>query len=468
MSEKPNSVEAEAAVIGCCLLDADVAVSIIADGLEAADFYDANHRMLFEVVKRMVADNTPVEETIFVDELRKLRVSDLPGRQGDPMAERTIFEAIGGYRLITDIADKVETTAYVEHWVSTVREHGHRRRLLATCQDVIKQVEGERGLPSELLASLEQRLTEASMSMVDERPRLLKEGLDAAIGRVVEAMQRDDGGTGLSTGFADLDALLMGFRRKDLYVLAARPSMGKTALGMTLARSVAEGTKEVPGDGALVFSMEMPHEALALRLLCAEARLDSRRLMGRMPPVGCGEKLARAAARLGELPIWVDDSSALSLSDVVARTKAHAKRHSLGLVMVDYLQLMKGENERIPRERQVAMISGGLKQLAKDLEVDVLCLSQLNRESEKAGRKPRLSDLKESGAIEQDADVVMFLYSDESEEHDGIPQANPVRVLDVAKNRNGPVGRVKLTFIAAHTRFENHAGEMSGNGKGML
>jgi replicative DNA helicase len=267
--------------------------------------------------------------------------------------------------------------------------------------------------------------------------------------------------SGLSSGFKDLDGYTWGFHPQELIVLAARPSMGKTSLALNMAEAaVLPKRGKAAAMPTLVFSLEMSAEQLAMRLLCSRARVRTDRLRGGFAGRDEQERLAQTAVELKSAPLWIDDSGQLNIHELRAKARRLHSRHTLGLIVVDYLQLVAGTDPRVQREQQISEISRGLKAMAKELRVPVIVLSQLNRESEREKREPRLSDLRESGAIEQDADVVLLLAKP-SDASDGTQVAGSEADLIIAKQRNGPVGKVRLTFTREYTRFDDHAPDQS-------
>jgi replicative DNA helicase len=265
--------------------------------------------------------------------------------------------------------------------------------------------------------------------------------------------------SGVLTGYTDIDRMTFGLHSGQMVVLAARPSMGKTSLGMNIAENAAL-PRDADAKGILVFSLEMPSEQLAMRMLCGRAQVSMKRVRDRMLGQEQQKQLAREAAVLRDAPIWVDDSSGLNILQLRAKARRIHKQHKVDLIVIDYLQLISGTDQRVPREQQISEISRGIKAMAKELNLPVLVLSQLNRASEKENRQPRISDLRESGSIEQDADVVFLLAPRQNaEDNPTVPQASRERELIIAKQRNGPTGSVPLTFIPDFTRFENYTSQ---------
>jgi replicative DNA helicase len=393
---------------------------------------------------------------------------------------------VGGTPYLAQLADATPAVAHVENHARIIREKWRTRQLIATCQHVTAQ--GYAGVENvqEFIDAAEQAVFDIARVPSTSSVISAKEAIHQAFDILTETARRGGGVTGLETGFTGLDRLCSGLHRGDLYVVAARPGMGKTAFVLNLAVNVAapksvrapqegepyfEAPIEQPGHGVLFCSLEMPREQLAARLLAAEARVNMSAIRSGRPLREDWPKLTDAAARLSRLPLWIDDTPALTLLDLRAKIRrlqaeiqrgdAHVPAQGLGLVAVDYLQLMQGRRDAQSREQEISELSRGLKALAKELQVPVIALSQLNRAVETRttkDKRPQLSDLRESGAIEQDSDTIVFIYRDEyyfreSTEKKGVAE------LIVAKQRNGPTGTIETRFTDAYTRFDNLASE---------
>lgn len=439
----PQSLEAERAVLGGLMLD-PAQVLIIAERLSPEDFFRESHGRLFGVMVDMAKDNEPTETAAVVEKI----------------ATKGLAEATGGLDYILRLADDVPSTKNLGYFAEIVRQRAVARRLILSVDDISGRARsGELDL-GELLDFAESSVFAVTQEGTSVDWEQLSEVVDRTF---LEIQARAESGAevaGVTTGFVDLDALLAGLHPTDLVILAARPAMGKTALALNIAANAAAS-----GAGVGVFSLEMSRAQLATRMLCSHARVDANRVRtGRLNKDRDWPRLTDAAEALYRLPLYIDDSAALTVTQV--RSKARRLKTmnpDLAIVMVDYIGLMTGD-PRQSRERQVAMASQGLKALAKELNVCVIALSQLNRGVEmRDNKRPRLSDLRESGSIEQDADVIMFIYRDEYYNKENSPEPGVAEVL-VEKQRNGATGRVKLAFQGMYTRFENLAREPGGGG----
>jgi replicative DNA helicase len=464
----PNDLDAEAAILSAIFLSRDVLDRVV-HVLEAEHFYSDANRKIYEAFVDLTANGRPIDA--------------LTTRSW--LADHGVLQRVGGAAYIAQIIDAVPAISNVDDYARIIREKWRLRQLIAACQ----QVSAEGYAPVESVQAFidqaEQSVYEIARTLESTTVRPIGEVIRTAFHQITEASKRGTRITGVPTGFTKLDELTGGLHAGDLVVVAARPGMGKTAFVLNVAVNVAlpklveseaaEGgddgfggnVRQEPGHGAAIFSLEMPQEQLAARLLCAEARVDLSKIRRNRIDNDDWSRLTKAAGELAKLPVWIDDTSDLSVLELRGKIRriqsmcAGKDQPKLGLVMVDYLQLMSG-NQRAPsREQQISEISRGLKRLAKDLRVPVVALSQLNRAVETRGTKdkrPQLSDLRESGAIEQDADTIVFIYRDEYYERDN-PEVAGIAELIVAKQRNGPVGKCKVRFDHGSTRFDNLAAE---------
>jgi replicative DNA helicase len=314
---------------------------------------------------------------------------------------------------------------------------------------------------STFIEKIEQDIFEISSGRVTEGATPIREALDGAVNNIQALLSGKDDIDGVLSGFRDLDGMTYGFHPGQMIVLAARPSVGKTSLAMNFAEHAmlpAGGRKSA---GVLVFSLEMTAEDLAMRLICSRSRVDMKRIRDRVVSKQDMADIVTTTKELKQSPLWIDDNSSSTILDIRAKARRLHTKNKLGLVVVDYLQLIRGSDPRVPREQQIADMSRGMKGMAKELGVPVVVLSQLNRESEKENRDPRISDLRESGSIEQDADVVLLLHrpkkrDDDEAVQDGAMASDVEHIkLIIAKQRNGPIGDVDLTFVRRYTRYEN-------------
>jgi replicative DNA helicase len=431
----PQSLEAEESVLGGILLD-NTALDRVLEFVRADDFYREAHRRVFRAMLALGERNEPVDLVTLAETLR----------------QRGELQDVGGAAYLAELAERVPTAANVHHYARIVREKAILRSLISTATEIAtKGYEDSRDV-KDLLDRAEQSIF--AISEREVKPAFIRmDALMTDTFKVVEKLhQQKQAVTGVTTGFADLDRLTAGLQPSDLVIIAARPSMGKTAFVLNIAANASLRA----GTGVAVFSLEMSKEQLALRMLCAEARVDlSRVRTGHLAPGELGE-LAQSAHVLITTPIYIDDTPAITVLELRAKARRlwRDPQAKLGLIVVDYLQLMRSSEGKDSREQEISEISRSLKALAKELNLPVVALSQLNRQVEnRTPAVPRLSDLRESGAIEQDADVIMFIYRDEAYNDDS--DRKGVADIIIAKQRNGPIGKIELAFLREYTRFEN-------------
>jgi len=447
----PAAPDAEAAVLSSCLLSSE-ALDAAQEILSSEHFYDPRHRLVFEAIIGLLQGSRAVDTVAVAGVLR----------------DKGRLEQAGGAAYLAELVDATPAIAHVEDHARTVREKWRLRSLIATCQRVAAEGYGDCGDVQAFVDGAEQAVFELARVKSESAIVPVKEAIKVAFDVLTKARQRGGGVTGFSTGFVELDKRTSGLHKGDLYIVAGRPGMGKTAFVLNLATNLAAATQaDAAGDpgsrgaGVAFFSLEMPREQLAARMLAAEARVNVSSLRSGQIQAEDWNRLTEAAGRLGRLPIWLDDTPAVSLLDLrakIRRLQAELERdgRDLGLVAIDYLQLMSGRKGVTSREQEISEISRGLKQLAKEMQIPVLALSQLNRGVENRGnkdRKPQLSDLRESGAIEQDADAIMFVYRDEYYNPDS-PDVGKAEII-ISKQRNGPTGSVALRYTKECTRFDN-------------
>jgi replicative DNA helicase len=353
------------------------------------------------------------------------------------------------------VTGKIPTTAHAGYFIEKVREKHLLRELIKAATGAVEQAYGFTGGLEEFVDKIEQELFKVTQDRVSDSAQEIKEAIKDANTVIAKLLMKKGELTGITSGFKDLDAMTFGFQRAEMIIIAARPSMGKTSFALNIAESAAMPKKGDPA-AVLVFSLEMSASQLALRMLCSRSRVNMKLLRDGLVGRDGAEvnAIGKAAEEFKKAPILIDDSSNLTIMELRAKARRIHARKKLGMIIVDYLQLLSGSDPRAPREQQVAEVSRGLKALAKELDVPVLVLSQLNRSSEKENRTPRLSDLRESGSIEQDADVVLMLSRPKDADEKFQTAANAADLI-VAKQRNGPVGDLKLTFLQEITRFEN-------------
>lgn len=436
----PQDIDAERSVLGAALLE-NQALNEVARLLTGDAFYRPAHAKIFEAMTRLYERNEPVDEVTVADTLRA-------------MGE---LENVGGAAYLASITERVPTAANAGYYARIVRDKAMGRRLINAATAIATTgYEGTADVDV-LLDEAEAKIFEITSSRDQKGFAPLKDVVKSAFRQIEKLYERKEAVTGVPTGFADLDRITSGLQPSDLIIVAGRPSMGKTAFALNLGLHAGiRGQTPVA-----VFSLEMSKEQLTMRMLCAEARIDNQRMRGGFLKDSDWPKLARAAGMLAEAPLYIDDSGALSILEMRAKARRLQADKGLGLIIVDYLQLMHGRGGNEGREREISEISRGLKSLGKELDVPVIALSQLNRSLEqRQDKRPMLSDLRESGAIEQDADVICFVYRDEYYNEDS-PDKGVAEVI-VGKQRNGPTGTVRLRFFNEYTRFENLANEQNG------
>lgn len=437
----PHDAEAEEYLLATCLIDGpDVLPRCVIAGIAADSFYDEKCRIIFEVLLEMHRSQKPTEADSLAAELKTRRQLD----------------AVGGYPAIIQLSNRIPTTAQTSYFIEKVREQALLRDVIRTATSAVEDCYNFTGGIDEFVDSVEQRMFGVTQHRVSDRMRPAAAIVPESMRTMTQMIQRKGQLSGVRSGFKDLDQLTWGFQRSDLIILAARPSLGKTTLALNIADRAAAprpGEQAVP---VLFFSLEMTAQQLVQRMICARGRINTKLLRDGMLSKNGEEtiRMAEAADELTRAPLFIDDTSAATVSYIRARARRAHARTPLGLIVVDYLQLMGATNSDAPREQQVSETSRGLKALAKELDVPILVLSQLNRSAEKDNRAPRLSDLRESGAIEQDADVVLML-SRPRDADDKFQVAADTTDLIIAKQRSGPVGDLKLTFLRDISRFEN-------------
>ena len=442
----PHNVEAEQGLLASCILDSSEVLPLCLErSLPAEGFYVATHQIIYDAVVSLYEKKTVVDEILLAEEL----------------SNRGQLDMVGGIPGINQIMDRIETTAHASYFLDIVRTKHLLRRLIRCSTHTVERCFDEQENLAEFLQNVEAEIFEIGMEKSEDASRQISQTIDAAVAMVHSFLEGKGSMRGISTGFKDLDGLTLGLQKNNMIVLAARPSMGKTSLALNIAETAALPKEGEPAP-TIIFSLEMGHQDLGMRLLCARSRVSMTRLQDGFCSPEEKQMLASSAIELKKAPIVIDDSSNLTIMELRAKARRIASRmqnqfgRSVGLVVIDYLQLLAGTNPSVGREQQISEISRGIKGLAKELEVPVVVLSQLNRDMEKEKRKPRLSDLRESGSIEQDADVVLLLSKPKDSE-DEYQTIQNVADLIVAKQRNGPVGDLKLTFRKEYTRFENHS-----------
>jgi len=441
----PWSPEAEQSVIGAMLLDSDAGLTAM-ELLSDKDFYREGHRRIFRAMAKLLEHGGVIDPVILRDELE---------RRGD-------LDASGGTDYLAELLDVVPTAANVEYHCRIVREKSLLRRLIDVGTGIVQTAYEGRDDVGALLDQAEQQVFEVSYQRGTQEVVRIKELMWQAMERIEARHRGDDSVRGIPSGFTDLDEMTNGFQGSDLIIVAARPSMGKTSFCLNVAANAAlEGNTPTA-----VFSLEMSRDQLVERLLAAESFVDLHRLRSGKLRDDDYPKMSRAAGLLGTAPIWIDDSPALTLLELRSKARRMKAEHDIGLFIVDYLQLIRGTGRQESRQEEISFISRSLKALARELQTPVIALSQLSRAPEQRGgdRRPVLSDLRDSGAIEQDADLVMFIYRAEMyksviDQEEGAEEG--LAELMLAKHRNGPTGNMKLAFHKQYTRFDNYSSRAS-------
>src|SRR5512138_164424 len=433
----PQNLEAEQSVLGGILLD-NLALNTVLELLEVSDFYSEAHRKIFSSILDLSNRNEPCD---------LITLSNI-------LKDQKRIEPVGGTAYLASLVDNVSSAVNIAYYAKIIKEKSVLRRLIGTATEILnKSYDAGMDIDS-LLDEAEHAIFEISENKIRPSFYPIRDIVKDSFKTIERLFARKELITGVATGFDKIDDLTSGLQNSDLIIIAGRPSMGKTAFALNIAQYAALEM----GVPVAIFSLEMAREQLATRLLAAEARVDSQRLRKGFLGETDWPKLTTAAGRLSEAPIYIDDTPAITAIEMKAKSRRLKAENGLGLIILDYLQLMRGNSFKDSREQEISEISRSLKGLAKELSVPVIALSQLNRKVEdRTSRRPQMADLRESGAIEQDADVILFLYRDEVyNKSDDNPEKGFAEVI-IGKQRNGPVGTLKLVFQEKFTRFENLA-----------
>jgi replicative DNA helicase len=435
----PQNLEAERSTLGAMLLDRE-AIARVIEVLKEEAFYQESHRRIFRAILDLYDRNEPVDY---------ITLTDLLSRGGD-------LEKIGGAAYVTGLTDGVPTSAHAEHYARIVKEKAILRNLIRSSTAVIARCYAEQDDADKLLDEAEREIFELSQNRQRGSVLQIRDVIHDAMEMVENLSKHESHITGVPTGFPELDEMTSGLQPSELIILAARPSMGKTALALNIASHAALEAK-VP---VAIFSLEMSAESLVTRMLCSDARVDIQAVRtGRLGEGSLGH-LSMAAGRLFDSQVFIDDSPSINVLEMRSKARRLKAEHNIGLVVIDYIQMMSGTTRTDNRQQEIATISRALKGLAKEIRVPVLVLSQLSRAPEARGdRRPQLSDLRESGAIEQDADVVAFIYREAYYEKE--TRDDRTAELIIAKQRNGPTGTLKVIFNQQYTRFDPMSGRKS-------
>ncbi len=429
----PQNIEAEQSVLGGILIDNEALPKVL-EIIEPNDFYRDNHKKIFLAFLELFENNTPLDI---------ITVTELLQKKGE-------LTNIGGATYLASLVDSVPTTANITHYAKIIKEKSILRSLIAKATDIVNLGFEASEDVAEILDKAEEAIFSITQQRIQTSYYSIKEIIKQTFETIEELSSKKDSVTGIPTGFIDFDRLTAGLQPSDLIIIAGRPVMGKTSFTLNIAQHAATRAGVPVG----FFSLEMSKEQLALRMLCAEARINSQKIRSGFLSERDWLRLTDAAATLSEAPIFIDDTPALSVLEIRAKARRLKSEHNIGLIIVDYLQLMKGKGRVDTREREISEISRSLKALAKELNIPVVAVSQLNRRvEERENKRPRLADLRESGAIEQDADLIVFIYRDEVYNED-TPDKGIAEII-IGKQRSGPTGVVKLAFLDKYTRFEN-------------
>lgn len=433
----PQNLEAEQSILGSVLLE-NSAINSVLEVMSKDDFYSEAHRKIFNVMVELSEKNEPVDIITLSNALK----------------DRKLLDSIGGTAYLASLVDNVPSAANVTNYAKIAKEKAILRGLIASATEIINSCYETGSDVDQVLDQAENSIFEIAENKVRPSFHPIREIVKDSFRSIEDLYARKELITGVPTGFEKIDDLTSGLQQSDLIIIAGRPSMGKTAFALNIAQYAAlEGQTPVA-----VFSLEMSKEQLVFRLLASEAKVDSQRLRKGFLGETDWPKLTAAAGRLSEAPLFIDDTPAITVLEMKAKSRRLKADAGLALIVVDYIQLMRGGNYRESREQEISEISRSLKALAKELKVPVIALSQLNRKVEdRTNRRPQMADLRESGAIEQDADVIAFIYRDEvynkSEDN---PEKGTAEII-IGKQRNGPTGTVKLAFLEKFTCFENLA-----------
>jgi replicative DNA helicase len=431
----PQNIEAEEGVLGSILLDNEVLHDVVSF-LSAQDFYRSSHQLIYSAIRDLYEQAKAVDAITLPDEL----------------VRRDQFNAVGGDEAIAKIIGSVPHAANAVHYAHIVRQKSIARMLIDSANQILRDCYSNNFTAEQLLETAERQVYDIAEDRMKGDTKEIKEIIAEAMERISVRAEEKHAVTGISTGYYELDDMIGGFQPQQLIVLAARPSMGKTALALNICDHVAVVDKK----SVLFVSLEMGRLELVERLLCARSRVDGHKLRtGREFDSSDMKLLGNAYNELRSAPMFIDDSPSRTMLQITANARRVSLRHGLGLIMIDYIQLVESDESNDSRQEQIAKISRRLKTLARELKVPVIALSQLNRAVEnRESKKPRLADLRESGAIEQDADLVLLLHRPEYYDPNDQPG---IAVVDVAKNRNGRTGETRLTFLNKLTKFENLA-----------
>ncbi|MVP00739.1 MULTISPECIES: replicative DNA helicase [Paenibacillus] len=429
----PQNIEAEQAVLGAILLDSDSLITAM-ERMGPDDFYRSSHQRIFESMIELAEEDEPVDLVTLTARLQN----------------KQLLEEIGGVAYLSELANAVPTAANIDYYAAIVEEKSMLRRLIRTATQIVSDGYASAEDVGLMLSDAESRILEISQRRNSNGFISIRDVLMDVFERVEFLYSHKGGSTGIPSGFNDLDKMTSGFQRSDLIIVAARPSVGKTAFALNIAQNVGVRAKET----VAIFSLEMGAAQLVQRMICAEANVDATRMRSGFLEGDDWEKLTMAIGSLSEADIYIDDSPSVTVTDIRAKCRRLKQERGLGMILIDYLQLIQGRGKGDNRQQEVSEISRTLKQIARELNVPVIALSQLSRGVEqRQDKRPMMSDLRESGSIEQDADIVAFLYRDDYYDKES-EKKNIIEII-IAKQRNGPVGTVELAFLKNFNKFVN-------------
>lgn len=429
----PHSKEAEQAVLGAILLDQDKLI-LVGDFIKAEDFYFRNHEIIYDAMVDLYDRATPID-TVTVHQY---------------LSDKNLLDEAGGAVYLADLGNNVPFLENIEHYGRIIEEKSILRKLIQAATTIAQTGYSGDNEVAELLDSAERKIFEVSQRKIGKAFAQIKDVLPETVDRIEKLSKERGKVTGIATGYSELDRMTSGFQKSDLIIIAARPSVGKTAFALNIAQNIGVHTEET----VAIFSLEMSKEQLVQRMLSAESHVDSQRLRTGQLLDDEWPRLTQGMSQLSKAKIFIDDSAMMTVMEMRAKLRRLQSEHGLGIVIIDYLQLMHSHRRSENRQQEISEISRGLKALARELNVPVIALSQLSRSIEqRSNKKPLLSDIRESGSIEQDADIVGFL-SREDYQNDEAEENKIVEVI-IAKHRNGPIGEIKLLFLKEINRFVN-------------
>ena len=430
-------MDAEQSILGGILLD-NHAINSVIEIIDTTDFYSEAHKKIFSAIIDLSERSEPSDLITLSNLLR----------------DKKQIDTIGGVAYLASLVDNVPSAAHIAYYAKIVKEKSILRRLIGVSTEILTKSYESSSNVNDVLDDAENAIFQITENKIKPSFFPLKDLIKDSFKTIEQLYEKKALITGVPTGYDELDQLTSGFQNSDLIIIAGRPSMGKTALAINIAQNASIKT----GIPVAIYSLEMSREQLALRMLASEARVDSQRLRKGFLGETDWPKLTTAAGTLSDAAIFIDDTPAISVLEMKAKARRLKAEHGLGLIVLDYLQLMRGRNASMPREQEISEISRSLKSLAKELNVPVVALSQLNRQVEaRTDKRPQMADLRESGAIEQAADVIVFIYRDEVyNKSEDSPEKGLAEII-IGKQRNGPTGKVKLSFLKDYTRFENLA-----------